>query len=175
MSFEQNYNKELYHYGVKGMKWGVRRYQKKDGSLTSAGIKKYAKKAYAKDSLNSNTSAAGRVYDRWSGAHKIHADAIYKTSSKKKNEAAAQRYLADKTVSKKKAAKVAAKGAAATVKALSKVGNAYISDQVFFGGIGTKMAKSAINTIGRAAITAYTMKRGGYDIKWYDKQGRRVG
>lgn len=30
---------ELIHFGVKGMKWGVRRYQKKDGSLTSAGKK----------------------------------------------------------------------------------------------------------------------------------------
>jgi hypothetical protein len=34
-------NYELYHAGIKGMKWGVRRYQNKDGSLTPAGKKRY--------------------------------------------------------------------------------------------------------------------------------------
>lgn len=33
---------ELIHFGIKGMKWGVRRYRNKDGSLTSAGKKRYA-------------------------------------------------------------------------------------------------------------------------------------
>lgn len=32
---------ELYHHGVKGQKWGVRRYQYADGSLTPAGRKRY--------------------------------------------------------------------------------------------------------------------------------------
>lgn len=29
---------EIYHHGVKGQRWGVRRYQNKDGSLTEEGV-----------------------------------------------------------------------------------------------------------------------------------------
>lgn len=32
---------ELRHWGIKGMKWGVRRYQNADGTLTAAGKKRY--------------------------------------------------------------------------------------------------------------------------------------
>lgn len=35
------YYDELYHHGILGMHWGIRRYQNKDGSLTAEGIKRY--------------------------------------------------------------------------------------------------------------------------------------
>lgn len=34
-------NDELYHHGIKGQRWGIRRYQNSDGSLTSDGKQRY--------------------------------------------------------------------------------------------------------------------------------------
>lgn len=44
----------LMHYGVKGMKWGIRRYQNKDGSLTAKGKQRYSsdyERAHSKKSI----------------------------------------------------------------------------------------------------------------------------
>lgn len=40
-SLEGMTDEELQHWGIKGMRWGQRRYQNKDGSLTPAGRKRY--------------------------------------------------------------------------------------------------------------------------------------
>jgi len=37
------YSDELYHHGTKGQKWGIRRYQNPDGTLTEAGKERYRK------------------------------------------------------------------------------------------------------------------------------------
>ena len=35
------YNNELYYHGIKGIHWGIRRFQNPDGTLTSAGRGRY--------------------------------------------------------------------------------------------------------------------------------------
>ena len=41
LAYRVKYSDELYHYGVKGQKWGIRRYQNPDGSLTDEGLIRY--------------------------------------------------------------------------------------------------------------------------------------
>lgn len=63
---------ELQHYGVKGMRWGVRRYQKKDGSLTLAGRKRYydtPELNRQKAAVKSTKRARDISYNNWNNAH----------------------------------------------------------------------------------------------------------
>ena len=54
---------KLYHWGIKGMKWGVRRYQNSDGSLTAAGRKRLEKKdqKWAKRNTDKITAKAKKA------------------------------------------------------------------------------------------------------------------
>lgn len=74
------YNNELYHYGTKGMKWGVRRYQNKDGTLTPAG-KKRERTAYRSTGVRSalarrSNEKVDKSFKNWNENTQKKADAI---------------------------------------------------------------------------------------------------
>lgn len=50
---------EIYHHGIKGQRWGVRRYQNEDGTRTEAGKKKYK---YGRVVINGNKSLRNTDY-----------------------------------------------------------------------------------------------------------------
>lgn len=52
---------ELSHHGIKGMRWGVRRYQNSDGSLTPQGRLRYHYSTGAK--LNKNERKQQKEYE----------------------------------------------------------------------------------------------------------------
>lgn len=171
-----NYELCLYHHGVKGMKWGVRR------SRRSTAKKKYRKRVddafntYEKTISNiekpyrrgQNLSTKDQA--REAAAEKRYRDTVTKAKSDYKAVKKAERKATVEEI-RNKAVKTAGKGA----KVASKLALYSTIDDVFYGGVGKKIAKETIVNTGRAAITAFMMARGDYDIKWYDKQGRRVG
>lgn len=71
------YNNELYHYGVLGMKWGVRRYQNKDGSLNVRGKKRISKQ-YAKEQAKGD-KVLKKSYNR------MHVNAYNKAANEMNN------------------------------------------------------------------------------------------
>ena len=167
---------ELYHHGVKGMKWGVRR------------VKKYKAKAdmyrsFAKDydpddyigskplTAKERTKMNQKVSENLAKAKKYDEKAARAEngSAVNRDNKAKQKMPSKKT--KAAIAKTVTKGAEVAGKLML----ASAADDIFYGGAGKKIAKEAVIQTGRAAVTAYTMARGGYDIKWYDKSGRRVG
>ena len=83
-------NNSLSHWGIKGMKWGKRRYQNKDGSLTPAGKKRYDdshedyRRAHDKKSVKQMSDRELRERNNRLQMEKQYADLTRKNGNGKK-------------------------------------------------------------------------------------------
>ena len=153
---------ELQHYGVKGMKWGVRRARKEYAKLDKAkGEYKHAKKAYDRSFSYAANTPGGLSLSR---AKRAQSDARWADAKRDaaRLDKAKKDYQAQK-VEVRKNAPVAAKlerGAKKVGVGLAAVGGMYLADQVCFGGAGSRFAKSAVSK----AFTALHDKMFDYSI-----------
>lgn len=77
----------IYHFGVKGMKWGRRRYQNKDGSLTPAGKARYSddyKRAHSGKSVQEMSDAELRTVNNRLQMERQYSQLIKRSKSGKK-------------------------------------------------------------------------------------------
>ena len=73
---------ELQHHGIKGQKWGVRRFQNTDGSLTAEGKKRYSVNDYQQ--AIDKTKTAGKI---------VNEAKTLNNTVKKLNDPAAERRI----------------------------------------------------------------------------------
>ena len=93
---------ELYHHGIKGQKWGVRRFQNKDGSLTPAGKRRYDEPNVGRTTSESKTKEPKKYkIPKKKSLHRLKLEEKYRNEGMKKKDAeqkAARRIKAEALV-----------------------------------------------------------------------------
>lgn len=129
-------DQELYHYGVKGMKWGIRK--KRESS--SFHNKNYTDKQRKNDRAFYGKRGEKRINKKLNEGYGLRGARHFEVERK---ERAAKRKSTAKKVRK------------TVTKAAVSIGTAYMYDQIFYGGAGTRrvkgLGKTAIN-LGMMAV-----------------------
>ena len=186
---------ELYHYGVKGMKWGIIRKRAK-------AVQKARRDSIAKDKERSKSGERVTIREANNNARKAMRDVNKKsipsqlkisesdsaTTKKVKNDynkMTDQEFMNKYSTSKKTYAKrVEKQGDPYThakarnekiqrnvekgAKVARTLVTTYMADKILFGGAGTKAVKSTVKQTGRAVVSAWVLANGGSNIRWYD-------
>lgn len=108
---------ELYHHGVLGMKWGLRRYQNHDGSLTALGKIHQRQMGWSKDA-----KSAARLKKK--GMNKMTNAELKKYNERKNLEAQYKKLNPSRAKTITKAA-LGAIGTAATIASIADMGPKY--------------------------------------------------
>lgn len=76
------YNSELRHFGIKGMHWGIRRFQNKDGTLTEAGKERVKRQGAARDKIQEETGRSDHTIPKGTSIYRV-ADPGEKLTSRR--------------------------------------------------------------------------------------------
>jgi hypothetical protein len=160
-------NNELQHHGIPGMKWGIRRYQNKDGTLTNAGKKRYEKelaKAKEEAKLIKNRERTQAKLDKLSALKNDNASRKAALDHRKAEEKPVKEPKhKDKPVTKKSIKDLTDDELAAVVKRLQleKQLESMTPKKVSMGRQFVDSAlKPAINDAGKRLLTDFAIKQG---------------